>query len=329
MREALSFDDVMLVPQQSELASRSHADISSEVVPGLAIGVPIISANMPSVTGPRMAKAMYSAGAYPVLHRFNTIEAAGSDYVDAIECDVAHIWEVGVSVGLKDGIERMKHLIDVGAKVFFLDVAHADSIHVIDFLKKIGETFEMRGLEFVVGNLATRDAVLNLLYDFPWIGAVKVGIGPGAACTTREVTGFGVPQWTAIKNVREAIDSLSLGVKIIADGGIKNSGDIVKALAAGADTVMLGRLLAGCDEAPNPGIYYGNASAHLNGHNAPEGEYGEVDHSGSVEQVVKKLSWGIRSGVSYGGGCDLADLRENAVWQRVSPLSAIESGVRF
>lgn len=328
MEEALSFDDVMLLPQQSELASRSDADISSEVVPGLAISVPIISANMPSVTGPRLAKAMYSSGGYPVLHRFCSIDEAKVDFWEATEMDRAHILEVGVSIGIKDGIERMEHLVDAGVRVFFIDIAHADSLHVHDFLKRI-EDAGLVGKDIVVGNIATRHATIDLLSKFPWIDGLKVGIGPGAACTTREVTGFGVPQWTAIKNVREAIDDMSINVKIIADGGCKNSGDIVKALAIGADTVMVGRLLAGCDEAPNPGIYYGSASAHVNGHNAPEGAYGEIEHSGSVEKVMKQLAWGIRSGVSYGGGRNLEELRQNAEWQRVSPLSAIESGVRF
>ena len=118
-------------------------------------------------------------------------------------------------------------------------------------------------------------------------------------------------------------------IRIIADGGIKNSGDIVKALAAGADTVMIGSLLAGCDEAPNPGEYYGNASHYVNGHRAPEGDYGQVERRGSVENVIKELAWGIRSGLSYGGATNLAELRKNAEFIQVLAAGQLESKVRI
>jgi IMP dehydrogenase len=164
------------------------------------------------------------------------------------------------------------------------------------------------------------------------VQGIKVGIGPGAACTTREVTGFGVPQLTAIMDVREAIDfydKRTNKVTLIADGGIKNSGDIVKALAAGADTVMLGRLLAGCDESPLPGMYWGMASKKVNGHHAPEGIDGSVERTGSVKETIKNLTWGIRSGMSYAGVEHLEDLRSTTEFIRVSPQSMMESGTRL
>lgn len=324
IQEALSFDDVMLVPQTSELQTRRDADISSEVVPELPVLVPIISANMPSVTNWNMAVGMHRAGGYSILHRFNTIEEQAEEYLRVRSFNA----EAGVAIGLADGLERIDTLHGIGARTFALDVAHADSWNVFDFLHEV-ERQGWAGQDWIVGNLATRSATIELITRFDWIDALKVGIGPGAACITREVTGFGVPQLSAIRNVREALDDLDHEAKLIADGGIKNSGDIVKALAAGADTVMLGRLLAGCDEAPEPGVYYGSASAHLNSHHAPEGVYGDVQKTGPVEWTMKKLAWGIRSGVSYGGGTNLKELRSYAQWLRVSPLSAIETGVRL
>lgn len=318
MREGLSYDDVLLVPQRGELRKRKEADISTKIGP-YKLEVPIISANMPSVTGPKMAKAMSEAGGLGVLHRFNTIEEATAEY------HACTGYKKGVSLGLSDGMERAERLIGNSGKgpIFFLDVAHGHHDQVIEFIYDFKSDYPAAFL--IAGNVATRSGARELM--IAGADGVKVGIGPGAACITREVTGFGVPQWTAVTDVADVMEDYPKGV-LIADGGIKTSGDIVKALAAGADAVMVGRILAGCDEAPDPGVYYGNASAHVNGHNAPEGVYGQIERSGSVEQVMKTLAWGIKSGVSYGGGFDLSDLRENAQWMRVSTYTAHESGAR-
>ena len=182
-------------------------------------------------------------------------------------------------------------------------------------------------IKLIVGNVATYEGAKQFVQL--GVEAIKVGIGPGAACRTREVTGFGVPQLTAIIEVNRALQEFWPKTKLIADGGIRNSGDIVKALAAGADTVMIGSLLAGCDEAPNPGEYYGNASEHVNSHRAPEGSYGTVKKTGPVEDVIKELAWGIRSGVSYGGATNLKELRENAEFILCTAAGQIESSVRI
>jgi IMP dehydrogenase len=156
------------------------------------------------------------------------------------------------------------------------------------------------------------------------VNAIKVGIGPGAACTTRKVTGAGRGQLTAIMECANVAQ-----VPIIADGGITTSGDIVKALGAGASTVMLGRLLAGCDESPNPGLYWGNASARVNGHRAPEGVEGTVERTGSLEDTIKPLLWGIRSGVSYAGFTSVKDMIGNVTFERISPGVVNESAARI
>jgi len=322
--EGLTFDDVLLLPRAGVLEKREMADISSEVVPGKKVDIPILSANMPSVTGIEMTKAMSLAGGLGVLHRFNSIEEAGLDY---LSCSG---YSKGVSLGLKDGLDRAQHILKVGNPIFFLDVAHGHHYQVARFVGSFRSQFGDEP-KLVVGNFATQEGVYDLLDMHLKVDGIKVGVGPGAACTTREVTGFGVPQLTAIMEAREVLDQFKRlqAPTLIADGGIKNSGDIVKALAAGADTVMIGRLLAGCDEAPQPGVYYGNASKHVNNHHAPEGVHGKVERTGSVKDVLKRLSWGIRSGISYGGATNLQELRENARWLRVSPHTAMESGIRL
>lgn len=315
VREAYSFDDLLLIPQEGILDSRKNADISTELVEGWPLLVPIISANMPSVTEAKMAWAMHILGAAGAFHRFCSIE----DQIKMWKCSRQGI----VSIGLKDGFERTEKLAAKGATIFLIDVAHAHSNKVIDFVEKWRK--EYPGLYLIVGNVVTQEATTKLAYY--GVDAVKVGIGPGAACTTREVTGFGYPQLSAISNC--SIEKKYFDIRIIADGGIRNSGDIVKALAAGADTVMIGRLLAGCDEAPNPGEYYGNASYKVNGHNAPEGVEGNVEKTGPVANVIKKLAWGIRSGISYAGATNIKELQDNAEWVRVTPQAMSESGVRI
>jgi IMP dehydrogenase len=314
IREGLSFDDVLLVPQHGVLDSRKDADISSDLIESWPLLVPIISANMPSVTESKMAHAIFCAGGIGALHRFCSI----NEQVKMWEMSGRH----GINaIGLKDGVPRTEALIEKDAFLFLLDVAHADTDKIFDFIRFWRKEYADRYL--IVGNVAERYAAARL--GSLGVDAVKVGIGPGAACTTREVTGFGVPQLTAIYECAKEKD---WGFKLIADGGIKNSGDIVKALAAGADSVMLGSLLAGCDEAPNPGEYYGNASYRVNGHNAPEGVSGTVEKTGPVADVIKKLAWGIRSGISYAGATNLEELRENAEWVRISEAARYESGTR-
>lgn len=282
--------------------------------------IPIIAANMPAVVGKKMAVAMRKAGGYAVSHRFDSFDERLNEYDDVYE-------DVVFSLGLKTGITEAAFLNDFGATMFCLDIAHGDCLQTTKFIKEFRSILGSSP-KLMIGNFATYEGVSKLPLD--QIDAIKVGIGPGAACTTREVTGFGVPQLTAIESVVRALTyNNQTRVKVIADGGIKNSGDIVKALAMGADAVMLGRLLAGAEEAPNGLEYFGNASGRVNGHRAPEGAEGLVDSSGPVEDTLKSLCWGIRSAISYGGATNLQELRENAEWIRCSHGVVIESSVRI
>lgn len=346
MTEGLSFDDVLLVPKHGVLDRRADADISTELVAGVRMDIPILSANMPAVTGTQMAISLYSAGGRGVLHRFNEIEEQVEDYKEVRK----NYANAPCSIGLNDWLTRAWRLAEEGCNIFVLDVAHGDTERVLEMMK-MWTDFADESLKIIVGNVATGEAATRLA--LAGVDGLKVGIGPGAACTTREVTGFGVPQLTAILNVKQALrgpykwnmwnnmkmqgepiiyESITPAfpdVTIIADGGIKNSGDIVKALAAGADCVMVGRLLAGTDESPNPGEYFGNASYKVNGHHAPEGVSGNVERQGSVKDVLKSLTWGIRSGLSYGGASNIKELQKKAEFIRVSPLTALESRARI
>ena len=340
----LSFDDVLIVPRHSKLTSRKDADLSTVLACGtreissdygyytrpkenpLKLDIPIVSANMPSVTEGKMARAIRSMGGFGFLHRFNTIEGNVELFQKAggaagIAFGHPPNNAVGVSLGLKMGLERYRALYEAGARTFLVDVAHADSEAVTKFVRELIR--EDRELSYIiVGNVATKEGVREL--ESLGVDAIKVGIGPGAACTTREVTGAGRAQLTAIMECAAVAN-----VPLIADGGIRNSGDIVKALAAGASTVMLGRLLAGCDESPVPGSYWGNASARMNGHRAPEGTEGNVARTGSLEDTLKPLLWGLRSGISYAGATSVRDLAAAAVFERTAAGVAAESGVRI
>lgn len=317
IRQGLTFDDVLLSPRQGVLNKREHADISSELVDGIELEVPIVSANMPSVTEHKMAVAMSRAGGFGFLHRFADINIRVGEY-NTIK-NLGH--DAVVSIGLND-LEATDALYEAGARMFCLDVAHGDHVNVLSEIDAFKYRFGTAYL--IAGNVATAAGAFRLKQA--GVDAVKVGIGPGAACRTREVTGYGVPQLTAIMDVASILGSK---VKLIADGGIKNSGDIVKALAAGADTVMIGSLLAGCNEAPNPGIYYGNASVYINGHMAPEGIQGLVLKSGPVEDKIKELAWGIKSGISYGGATNIAELRKFADFIQVTAAGQVESETRI
>jgi IMP dehydrogenase len=319
MREGLSYDDVLLAPQLGVLEKRKDADIRSWVTTLVDVEVPIISAPMPSVTEREMANRMLAAGAQAVIHRFQSVE----DRIKQWDASSLILNRPFVAIGLKEGIEAVKQLSVAGIDRFCLDVAHG---HHVQVGKLIEEIKDFAVCDLIAGNVATPYGARFLVEA--GADGIKVGIGPGAACRTREVTGFGVPQLSAIMNVKQELDHCGYVTPIIADGGIKNSGDIVKALAAGADSVMLGSLLAGSDEAPKPGVYFGNASSRVNGHRAPEGVEGVVPLTGPVENIIKELAWGIRSGISYGGARNIQELRQNAVWIRVAPGAALESSVR-
>lgn len=256
---------------------------------------------------------------------------------------------VGAAIGTKgDFVDRAVKLSDADADVLVLDVAHGHAESVIGAIKKVKS--EIPKMQLIVGNVATKEATEELIEA--GADCIKVGIGPGAACTTRLVTGAGMPQFTAVIECAEAADKM--GVPIIADGGVKTSGDITKALAAGASAVMVGSLLAGTDESPGyfiirDGIKYkayrGMASFGANvsrkkvdnaqiehwdiSEIIPEGVESVVPYRGGVAEVIGQLMGGLRSGMSYCGAQDLAQLRKNAKFVRLTTNGSIESYERL
>jgi len=316
--EGLTFDDVLIRPGYSELQSRQDVDIYAHAIGGcLYDGYPIIVANMKSLATSDMMKALAPDIMVPA-HRFQSISDEVSDILTLERYDDCML---AGSVGLNDR-ERTEQVADV-SHIIFLELAHADSMQAIDEIRWIKRQFPDKFL--VAGNVATSDATKRL-FD-AGVDTVKCGIGCGATCTTRLVTGCGVPQLSAI------LECAPCG-PIIADGGIRTSGDIVKALAAGAELVMIGSLFAGTDEASGERIrgagskvFYGMASKEagkiVNG-NVPEGIAAEVPYSGKAIQVAKELLGGLRQGMAMVGARNLDDLRNKAVFQRVSHASFIE-----
>lgn len=315
----LTFDDVLLRPQKGILKTRKDADISTRL-DYHNLQVPFVLAPMPAVSDWITCYQMTEQGGASVVHRFQTTEEQIEIYRKAKEYAEYFGVEnpaIFCAVGLDD---RWKKLYDSGVRNFCLDVAHGHSEAVCHFLKDEASL----DATWMVGNIATKEGAMDLV---DW-GAdiIKVGVGPGSVCTTREVTGHGVPQLQAIAEARlGAPDSY-----IVADGGIKNSGDIVKALAVGADAVMMGRMFAHTIHAPGAGEYYGCASATLNGHRAPEGAHITVtEERESMEDIVKRLAWGLRSGISYSGARNIDELQAFADFQVVSAGTGVESAVRL
>ncbi len=472
MRKGLTFDDVLLVPKRSAVISRSHVNTSTWLTQHIRLNIPIISANMDTVTESRMAIAMARAGGIGIIHRFMPIERQALEvqrvkrsesyvvehpytvspdtkihavralmeewdtggilvvdknnrllgiittrdllFLEDDEKTVAEVmtpsdhlvtappgttmeeakrilWKhrieklplvhddgtvaglitardivnrekyplatkdekgrlrVGAAIGVRPGyLRRAEALLEAGADVLVVDIAHGHSDNCINAVKELRREFG-DDVEIIAGNVATAEGTADLIEA--GVNAVKVGIGPGSICVTRVVTGFGVPQITAIQECAKV--AREAGIPIIADGGIRNSGDLVKALAAGASSVMLGSLLAGTTESPGRivirngrryKIVRGMASLTANidrqqvtdevketGQEmdwekvVPEGVEAVVPYRGNVAEVLDQLVGGLRSGLSYGGAFTIEELWDNAEFIQITPAGLFES----
>lgn len=313
----LDFDDVLLVPQRSSGQSRGLVNLRTVISRNnrtgkeLAIEHPIVSANMDTITCVDMAIAIGTTGGCGFLHRYRS-----SDFrIDDIKrMKRLGYWLAVASVGIDTNcINDARAYLAVGADAVCVDVAHAHTDRVVAFVQEL--TKDRPDAHIIVGNVGTAEAAEDL-YDAGATG-IKVGIGPGMVCRTRQETGCGVPQLTAIENVANARHD----IPIIADGGIRCSGDIVKALAAGADAVMVGYLLAGTNEAaghdPAGSTYRGMASAEAQNNwkgfsKNVEGISITVKGKGSVKWVVDHLLDGVRSGFRYCGADNIKELQGKA-----------------
>lgn len=335
--KAYTFDDVLLIPQYSEIDTRSSISLESDFL-GVHFQLPIISANMDYVTGADMAIAMWNAGGLGILHRFFDSLSLRIKEIDTVSNARTVVSPpLAFSIGLTDFSELLERYYPPHHNTFItIDVAHGDHKRVIHLISVIKEAYPK--YKIIAGNVATRLGFYRLAQA--GADAIKVGIGPGSVCTTRLVTGVGIPQLSAIMDIADSAEkALFDDVKIIADGGIRNSGDIVKALAAGADMVMLGSLLAGTDETPAPVLagsdgrkykaYRGQSIFGSNGTTyVPEGVAGYVPVKGPVAGILRELEAGIRSGMSYVGAKNLHELQAKANFVEVTPNSMLESNPR-
>ncbi len=334
--ETLCYDDVLLVPQYSDIRSRSECETSMVLGPGVELKIPIISTCMDTVTEDAMAGAMAQLGGLGVIHRYNTADKQADMVRSAI--DLAEgAGPVAAAIGVTDDyFKRANLLVDAGATALCIDVAHGHHALVKQVLEELRATF---GPDFclIAGNVATLQGV-NDLGDWG-ANAIRCNIGGGSICSTRIQTGHGVPGFETIFQTYHT----DRNVTLIADGGLRNSGDIVKAIAAGADCVMLGSLLAGTDEAPGMIInnwnqklktYRGMASTEAQFEwrgraSSLEGISTTVPYKGSVKDIVTNLMQGFRSGMSYSGARDIKELQRRAQFIRQTPAGARESGTHI
>lgn len=357
-KEGITFDDVLLIPAESHVLP-NEVDFSTQLAPNLKLNIPLISAGMDTVTEGRMAAAMAKMGGLGVVHKNLSIQAQADEVRLAkntpVTAEDTHASVdkdgkllVAAAVGVtSDTFERAEALFEAGADAIVIDTAHGHSAGVLRKIKEIRDHFPHNTL--IAGNVATAEGTRALFEA--GVDVVKVGIGPGSICTTRVVAGVGVPQLTAIYDAADV--AREFGKPIIADGGIKYSGDVVKALAAGGNAVMLGSMLSGTEEAPGDvqqgsdgrlvksyrgmgsvgamSQQHGSSDRYFQGgvneanKLVPEGIEAVVSYKGTVSNVVYQILGGLRSGMGYCGAENIDKLIETAQFVRISNAGLRES----
>tara|TARA_Y100000816_G_scaffold276762_1_gene246272 strand:+ start:22 stop:1101 length:1080 start_codon:yes stop_codon:yes gene_type:complete len=342
IKEALTFDDVLLLPQYSSIVP-AKTNINVSLSDSINLKIPFLSSAMDTVTESKMAIAIAKNGGIGVIHRNLDIKKQCNEIKKVKRIRL----KVGAAIGTSQvELTRAKYLIDFGVDMIVIDTAHGHSKNVLEMLNKI-KKFSKK-ITICVGNIATGDAA-KLLYN-SGADILKVGIGPGSICTTRIVAGIGVPQITALLNVKKAMNKKK--IKIISDGGIKFSGDIIKAIAAGADAIMMGSIFAGTDESPgkifkiNNKFYklyrgMGSIGAMSSGSSeryfqknykdkskfVPEGVESRVHYKGKVSTIIYQLQGGLRSSMGYIGAQKLEEVRKKSKFIKITKAGFYESMV--
>jgi IMP dehydrogenase len=343
----LTYDDVQIIPRHSGIASRSKVSIETTLVKGIDIQHPLLPANMDSISCVDMIKASKKSICF--YHRFNHIR----DVMEDITRSLYDVSPIGFSIGTgsvnityaKHILERYRGLLRSDNKiVFLLDVAHGHHENVRLTLREYYQDPDLAKIPIIAGNVANAEGAKFLIEHGAW--GIKVGIGNGSMCSTRIQTGVGIPQFSAVLHCRAMIDEHNKAhddhITLIADGGVKFVGDIVKAIGAGADSVMSGYLFAGTDCTPGnivrkgifPNekaykVYRGSASRESKldrgENNNVEGVSMEIPYRGSTQRIFKEAADGIRSGLSYAGFSSLKEAKGNLDFVRVSQASIIEA----
>ena len=332
---AFSYDDVLLVPQYSDILSRKEVSLECELDSANKFNLPIISSPMDTITETQMANSIQELGGLGVIHRYNSIE----EQVRLL-CGVNHSTKAA-AIGISgDYLDRAAALVEAGANILCLDVAHGHHIMMCEALYKLRVVYDTN-VHLMAGNVATKKGFEDLAN---WgADSIRCNIGGGSICSTRIQTGHGVP---GLHTILECIGAdIDRDVKIIADGGLRNSGDIVKALAAGADFVMIGSLLSGTTETPGDiihglhnedkkKVYRGMASKEAQydwrgKHSSNEGITTHVPYRGAVRPIIEDLTNGIRSGLSYSGARSIPELQLKSKFIVQTPSGQTESGTHI
>ena len=342
IKEALTFDDVLLVPRYSSVLP-SETNLNINLGNNLDLKTPFLSSAMDTVTESNMAIALAKKGGLGIIHRNLSVNEQTSEIKKVKRKKLI----VGAAVGTSsEDLTRAKSILDAGVDIIVIDTAHGHSEKVMKILSKIKKI--VLKVPICVGNIASGEAAIKLYNEGADI--LKVGIGPGSICTTRMIAGIGVPQITAIMEVKESMKNKK--IKIISDGGIKFSGDIIKGLAAGADAIMMGSIFAGTDESPGKKFKYKNKlyksyrgmgsigamsagssnryfqKNHKNKSKfVPEGVEARVQFKGSVDKILYQLQGGLRSSMGYIGAKVINEIQKKARFVKITKAGFYESMV--
>lgn len=330
-KNQIGFDDILLIPQHSDVSSRNDVSLATTLGKGLngvAMSIPIIAAPMDTVCEHEMASSIRKAGGFGIIHRYMPIEKQ----VEQVGIAKAMGGPAGGSVGARGEFTHdAVRLVNAGALLILIDIANGHSEHAVAAVKELRQVFGNQ-IHIMAGNVATWEGFARLADA--GADSIRVGIGGGSACTTRVVSGHGVPTLSSIMDIRERV-AYNEGPTLIADGGIRNSGDAAKALAAGAQALMLGRLLAGTKESPGEvvdgrKVFRGMASreAQEEGRGIVSGVEGittTVPFVGSVTNIINDFNAGLKSALSYTGVDNLIDFHAEAVYNRVTSSTLNET----
>lgn len=334
-----TFDDVLIKPQYSSVRSREDVDISVEIVKGLKLDIPLMSANMQSVNSVNLATKLYQLGGLATIDQFRCIEEEVAMIKEVKKNKAMVAGAIGTT---RDFLDRAKELIKAKVDLIVMDTPHAHNLLTRDAIRSFRKLYPKFPL--IVGNIATKEAAIFLIEQ--GVDGIKVGIGPGAACLTRVNAGVGVPQVTAIMEVFDV--TRHYNVSLIADGGVKTPGSIAKAIASGGSSIYMGSVFAGTDESPGEVVeingkkfkeYFGSSSTEAKVRRAKsdknfkqsasrfvEGESGFTKYQGSLEDVVERYTMGLKSAMSYTGAKTIKEFQDKAILTVLTQNGLIENG---